>query len=137
MERFYFRKSQRIVTERDFAKVLSQKCFVCARMLRLYAAPNGLKIPRFGVSVGKSVGNAVLRNRLKRLAREVFRLNQHQIPAGYDYILIFAQKMPKQKAATIIAKKNELSQMQIKDLEHLFMRMLHNLLKKSDKSENN
>jgi len=105
-------------------------------MLRLYAAPNNLNIPRFGVSVGRAIGNAVLRNRLKRLAREVFRLNQHQIPAGYDYILIFTQKMPKQKAGTAKPKKQELSQMQVEDLEHLFLSMLHNLIKKSNKAEN-
>ncbi len=136
LERLFFRKSQRVVSEREFAKVLSQKCFVCSQMLRLYAAPNNLNIPRFGVSVGRAIGNAVLRNRLKRLAREVFRLNQHQIPAGYDYILIFTQKMPKQKAGTAKPKKQELSQMQVEDLEHLFLSMLHNLIKKSNKAEN-
>lgn len=100
MERLYFRKSQRIVKDEDFSRVLSHKCFVCRRMLRLYAAPNGLNIPRFGISVSRTVGNAVLRNRYKRLGREIFRLGQHDFLAGFDYILIFAGKCKKMKSGT-------------------------------------
>ncbi len=90
-----FRKLQRIVSERDFGRVLSYKCFVCKGMMRLYSAPNGLCSPRFGVSVSKSCGNAVMRNWFKRLSRETFRLHQHEIPSGFDYILIFTRKKPK------------------------------------------
>ena len=95
MTSFGFRKSQRIVSESDFRQVLSHKCFVCKGILRLYAAPNALGSPRFGVSVSKSCGNAVMRNRLKRLGREAFRLHQHEIGADFDYILIFMRKKPK------------------------------------------
>ncbi len=54
----------------------------------LYLAKNELDYARLGVSVGKACGNAVVRNRLKRLFREVFRKNQTQIPAGFDYLII-------------------------------------------------
>lgn len=50
-----------------------------------------------GISVSKSCGNAVLRNRLKRSIREVFRLKQHDIAQDFDYLLILSHKMSKNK----------------------------------------
>ena len=60
--------------------------------LIVYAFQNGLDYPRLGISIGKSAGNAVIRNRLKRLIRETFRLNQHTISAGFDYVVTVPNK---------------------------------------------
>lgn len=127
---FYFRKSQRIASKDDFERVLFYKCFVCKGIMRLYSAPNKVNYPRFGVSVSKSCGNAVIRNRLKRAAREVFRLHQHEFCDGFDYILIFTQKTPK------ISSKNRIRaegppRFKYKDIERDFLLMAQMLEKKS------
>jgi ribonuclease P protein component len=59
-------------------------------------AKNEFDYARLGVSVGKSCGNAVVRNRLKRLLREAFRQSQDVIPAGFDYFLMISPRWLKQ-----------------------------------------
>jgi ribonuclease P protein component len=52
--------------------------------------PNGLPLSRCGFSVGKNIGKAVVRNRVKRLLREIVRLTP--IKPGWDIVLIARSK---------------------------------------------
>ena len=97
MKQFSFPKKKRLVSNRQFKAVLARGRRLSNGLLTLYIAENDCGYPRLGISVGKSRGNAVIRNRLKRLLREVFRQNQERIPAGFDYLIMISPQWPKEK----------------------------------------
>jgi ribonuclease P protein component len=57
-----------------------------ARFVLFYRA-NGGPQSRFGSSVKKAVGNAVVRNRIRRRIREILRRNSSEIPSGWDLVI--------------------------------------------------
>ena len=87
-ESFRFPAHLRLKTPAEFKAVYDRKKSASDDALIVYAAENGLPHPRLGVSVSRKVGNAVVRNRYKRLFREAFRLLQHELPNGVDFVLI-------------------------------------------------
>ena len=54
----------------------------------LHALPNGLSRNRLGIKVGKKIAGAVGRNRIKRLVREAYRLNENKPPVCCDYVVV-------------------------------------------------
>ena len=77
-----------------FSEVYGQRVRREAGPLLVYARPNGLEFSRLGLSVGRRIGNAVRRNRVKRLLREAFRLNRDAWPAGYDWLIVVRPHEP-------------------------------------------
>jgi ribonuclease P protein component len=58
----------------------------------MYVMPNELGRNRLGVSVSKKVGNSIIRHRIVRLMREVFRLHATGMKTGYDIVVIARTK---------------------------------------------
>ncbi len=87
MPDFSFGRQFRIRTPAEFDRVYRAKVFAADDVLILNACATELPHPRLGLSVSKKVGNAVVRNRWKRLIREAFRLSRTELPAGIDLVV--------------------------------------------------
>lgn len=83
-----FGRDKRLRSSADFEAVYQVRFRQSAGGLVLFARGNRPGDSRFGVSVSKKVGNAVARNRFKRLLREAYRLQQHELPQGFDWVAV-------------------------------------------------
>jgi len=83
-----FRKEEHLRKPREFDTVFENGRVVRDGQLRIFNLPNGLDYSRIGLVVGKRIGSAVRRNRVKRLFREAFRLNKSRLPRGFDLVVV-------------------------------------------------
>ena len=82
-----FPKSARLLTRRDFDIAFDEGTRVSNQLFHLHVRKNADAGSRLGLVVSRKYGNAVKRNRFKRLVREAFRLNKETF-AGYDLIIL-------------------------------------------------
>ena len=83
------RKEQRIKKNEEFSAVFNHGRSVANRQFVLYVLKKeDQEQLRLGLSVSKKVGNAVVRNRIKRLIRTVFQEKQELLLPAYDYVVI-------------------------------------------------
>lgn len=88
MKRFSFHKSERLLNREDFVNLNRFGKKQRTTHFTVIYRRNDLGINRLGITASKKIGNAVKRNRVKRLIREFFRLNKHHFPQGYDIVII-------------------------------------------------
>jgi len=121
MEKQTFDKDERIRKKRDFLTVYQQgvRCHSMNFTLIAYRNPSGAR--RLGITVGKKVGNAVKRNRIKRLLREFFRVHKQQFSPAQDFVIM--AKWPSKGA------KDAMPPLQYRDvcveLENLLKKVSH------------
>lgn len=84
------KKSFRVKKNEDFQNIISTGFSTANRQFVLYVKKrdNNSSTPRFGISVSKKLGNAVVRNRMKRQIRAAMRELVPSIKGGADYVII-------------------------------------------------
>jgi ribonuclease P protein component len=81
-----FRRHERIRRRADFQRIYEHGTRAHGRLATFFVLPNELGVGRLGIAATRKLGGAVVRNRAKRLIRDVFRRNK--IAAGYDLVIV-------------------------------------------------
>lgn len=85
----------------DFSTIYNKGKSVGDRYVVLFYRKNNLPYNRIAYLASKKVGNAVKRNRARRLMKESFRLTDLEIPTGYDFIFIARNTITNRKCAEV------------------------------------
>jgi len=91
--RFKLSKAERISAGQDFNRIFKEGKRIRFPEFTLVIAANDKPFSRMGISVGRRFGNAVKRNRAKRLCRELFRLQKPAFPQGFDLVFLPRQEI--------------------------------------------
>ncbi len=80
--------SEPLKKNKDFKTVYNTGRSRANKYLVMYVMKNGTEKNRLGVSVSKKVGNSVIRHRLKRQIKEIYRLGEDRFKTGLDIVVI-------------------------------------------------
>ncbi len=72
----------------EFRRIYRKGRSAVSPCLVVYCQKNRRGQSRLGVTVSTKLGHAVVRNRVRRRLREIYRLNREKMPAGYDIIVV-------------------------------------------------
>lgn len=82
------KNTQSLKLNRDFRRLYRRGKTAAGGFVAVYFSPNRLPYSRVGITVGKSVGKAVVRNRVKRLIRESYRLLEDRLRSKGDIVIV-------------------------------------------------
>ena len=72
----------------EFRRLYSKGNSTAAPCLALYCRKNKRGYNRIGYTVSNKIGNAVVRNRIRRRLREIYRLHESEFNLGFDIVVV-------------------------------------------------
>jgi ribonuclease P protein component len=84
---FAFPREARLVRKGDFDRVYQTGKRFSSSHFTVFVRRNELALNRFGFSIKKVLGGAVVRNRIRRRLREMVRCHRQEISAGWDIVI--------------------------------------------------
>jgi len=112
MKRFGLPKVCLLRKNGEFNRVYSQGNRLHGKGFSLIFAANQVGFNRLGISVQKKTGNAVHRNRIKRIIRETFRLHREKFPINNDVVLTVRPGFSLRSPADVLLALTDLVQKQ-------------------------
>ena len=85
----------------DFQRLYRSGAFCSLGSALLYVRPNGLTCNRLGITAGKKIGNAVKRNRAKRIIRAAYTAAEPLLPHGIDLVVVARSTLPAQSSVIL------------------------------------
>ena len=94
--------------KREFSAVYNRGRSFANGKLVIYVLPSTDFKGRVGFAAGKKLGGAAVRNRVKRLLREAYRLTQHELDPAYAMVIVGRKTLIDAKCDTVIKAFREL-----------------------------
>ncbi len=86
--RLYMLFTTIIKSNKDFMKIYKKGKFSANKIISVYFFPNKSPYNRIGITTSKKIGNAVQRNRARRIIRSAYRKTEKLFPIGFDIIFV-------------------------------------------------
>lgn len=83
-----FQRVERLLHSSQFRSVFQEGRCHLLDVVRIHHAPAPAELSRLGLVVSKKLGNAVIRNRIKRRLRDIFRHLKHRLPTPQDVVVV-------------------------------------------------
>lgn len=86
---------------KDFVRLYKRGRYIVSKACIFYYMPNNAPYNRLGITTGKKVGNAVCRNRARRIIRAAYYQNEIDFPIGIDIVIVARNYTSKIKSSEI------------------------------------
>lgn len=100
------KKSASLNRNKDFKRVYSRGRYAASSYLVTYVLKNRLKFNRVGITTSKKIGNAVKRNRSRRIIKSAYMFIGNSLKCGYDIVFVARNETPNVKTSHIIDNMN-------------------------------